>query len=73
LHDIILTEDNQVLLEKDVFDEWIKEPGNFISRTHVATILQPLFFGGDLNVDNLEVSDNKFNWEFTLELLGNQM
>lgn len=73
LYNVILVEDDQSLLEKEIFDEWIKESGNFIDRTHVATIIQPLFFGGTLEIDNLEVSDNKFNWEFTLGLLDNKM
>lgn len=73
LHDIVLVEDEQALLERELFDEWSKEKGNIVNRTHVAVIIHPLFFGGTLEAENLEIGDNKFNWEFTLELLNYQM
>lgn len=70
-----MTENNKGILEYELFLNYRKANNfDFANKfKKCAGLIHPLFFGGYMDKENLEIIDNKFYWEFTLELINYEM
>lgn len=75
LHNTIMTENNKEILEYELFLNYRKSNNfDFANKFKKCVgLTHPLFFGGYMDKENLEIIDNKFYWEFTLELINYEM
>jgi hypothetical protein len=62
LFDVEMVEDPATFLAADLFTEWRRAGGATPLSSQCVGFKVPLFFGGEGDVDNLEVSDEEVYW-----------
>ena len=68
-HNIELCEHSEEALEKSLFEEWKKKTGKIITNTECCGLRIPLFLGGELAFENMEVSDIDVYWEIITQVV----
>ena len=69
-HNTILTENNRDLLDYTLFLEWHKKSPTPIFFDKCVSLKLPFFFGGEYEVNNMELSDIDVVWSFNVGLSG---
>lgn len=64
-HDVILVEDNKSALDYKLFKKWHKRTKYLLEENECVSLKLPPFFGGKLEISNLEVLDIDVYWSLS--------